>query len=371
MTTATKRASKTDTPAVHLRTLRAAVETIQVQQRGGRYRSGLIEGVSLIATGEALGHGLWIDDVTLSQVAEFANQGNKGLKSRFTHPGMSSDGLGRHLGRIEDSEVMGDKVVGNLHIQKSARKTPEGDLGDYVMSLVNEDSAAAGLSIVFDHDWEASDAFSEENMVDGEFVSPDPANVNNYPHVRIQGLRAADVVDEPAANPDGFFYRQDMPRQATAFLNYITGVSNDIPDETFGFDPERATVFLDRWLVASGLSIVPIAEDVTEMATETTPDTSPVEKAEVTRDEFTQELDRYVEAFGVANGIAWFREGLDYTEALGKHCESLTTKVRELTAENEQLKTDLENVSLGEDDAVEVRPESNTRTFAEYTASRN
>jgi hypothetical protein len=122
----------------------------QIDRDGGTAGAGLISGVSLATRGEALGHGMWMDLEAISQVATFANAGEAGLKSRFTHPGMSSDGLGRHLGRIQETEVMGDQAIGNLHLAMLSHNTPEGDLADYVMDLADEDPQAAGLSIVFE-----------------------------------------------------------------------------------------------------------------------------------------------------------------------------------------------------------------------------
>ena len=55
-------------------------EPVQISRVGGDSNAGLLSGVSLIAKGEALGHDMWIDEVTLMQVAEFANQSNNGIK---------------------------------------------------------------------------------------------------------------------------------------------------------------------------------------------------------------------------------------------------------------------------------------------------
>ncbi|AMV16591.1 hypothetical protein [Planctomyces sp. SH-PL14] len=50
------------------------------------FEAGLIEGVSLITEGEALGHEAWIDSVFAQQVADALNASEKGVKSRFTIP---------------------------------------------------------------------------------------------------------------------------------------------------------------------------------------------------------------------------------------------------------------------------------------------
>src|SRR5580698_1939845 len=70
-----------------------------VDRTGGDYGAGIIRGFAVVSRGEALGHDVWLDDVFLSQVANAINSSRSGRKSRFTHPSLSSDGLGKFLGR--------------------------------------------------------------------------------------------------------------------------------------------------------------------------------------------------------------------------------------------------------------------------------
>lgn len=345
-------------------------EQVKVSRDGGDSGAGLLSGVSLISTGEALGHEMWIDDVTLEQVSEFASRGNHGVKSRFTHPSMSADGMGRHLGRIKDVRVDGDRVIGDLHFAESAHKTPDGDLASYVMDLAEEDPQAAGLSIVFEHDPIEEMAFFESYSDDsGEFSSPDPNNVNGYPHVRLSKLRAADVVDEPAANPEGLFDRQTLPRDVDELLSYAAGLSEDKPKQiAFGVDADRATQFLTRWLDSHGLSLTqkaeeqPMSADVKAAAPET-----PVEP-QPTREEFLSELSRYTEKFGAEDGQKWFQEGKEYSEALELHCEKLQSQIDELETSLADAEARINSVDLGEetpiDTGVSDEGKSEKKTFA-------
>src|SRR5215212_4755152 len=66
----------------------------------GESEGATISNVSMISRGEALGHDFWIDTQFLAQVYSATNAAEKGIKSRFTHPGMSSDGLGTFVGRV-------------------------------------------------------------------------------------------------------------------------------------------------------------------------------------------------------------------------------------------------------------------------------
>ncbi|MDA7492687.1 hypothetical protein N8510_01180 [bacterium] len=347
-----------------------AAEPVQVSRNGGDNGAGILSGVSLIAAGEALGHDMWIDDVTLSQVAEQAGQGKHGIKSRFTHPSMSADGMGRHLGRIKDVRVEGDRVLGDLHFAKSAHSTPDGNLAEYVMELAEEDPAAAGLSIVFEHDAEREEAY-QASFGDGPFESPDEDNVKNLPHVRLAKLRAADVVDEPAANPEGMFDRQPLARDVDDLLSYAAGLSEEKPKSlAFGVDADRASQFLQRWLGSHSLSIVSANDEESQMSDLPEVVESDVSDVpQITREDFLSELSAYVDKFGAENGQQWFSEGIDLSEALGRQCDVLNARVEELQGELAAAKDQLSAAaSIGEDpiDVGDASPVSDKARFADF-----
>jgi hypothetical protein len=161
-----------------------------------------ILGVSIATTGEAVGHRLLFDEVTLSQLQQLGSSKATGVKSRFTHPDWFHDGLGKYLGRVRNFRVESDKLVGDLLISKTAHSSPAGDIGQYVLDLAREDPAALGVSVVVDLErvW-ITETGKEKPAAGGR-----PADaVGQYPVARITGLYAADLVDEPALNPDGLF----------------------------------------------------------------------------------------------------------------------------------------------------------------------
>lgn len=349
----------------------------QVEETGGRYDSGIIRNVSVITQGEALGHGLWCDSVMLDQVVEQGNEYWAGLKARFTHPGMSSDGLGRMLGRVHDFRREGDQVIADLHFSESSHSTPEGDLAEYVMLLASEDGEAAGLSIVFEHDFENQEAFIRSNLDDdGEFSSPDEANLANLPHARIDQLRAADVVDEPAANPSGMFYRNDVPSQAFNFFDYVVELGGaDKPGALFGIDADRARAFFQRWKDERNFTLSEASKMEPENISEASENDEPQAPQE-TRASVLAELSKFTERFGNDNGVAWFNDGIGYNDALGKHLEQLEEKLAEKTLQVGELKLQLESLSLGEDEPVGVPSEESKKTdfasmFRVNTASAN
>lgn len=355
-----------------------------IDRAGGKFKAGIIRGVSLCAVGEALGHDYWIDSESLSQIVKFAAaKGKTGLKSRFTHPGMSSDGMGRHLGRLYDVRLEGDKAIGDLHFAKSAHTTPDGDLAEYVMTLTEEDSSAAGLSIVFHHDFEAEDGFENDHQEEYEYVdyggktrkglrfkSPDPKNVNNYPHVRMNELRAADVVDEPAANPSGMFDSESLPRDVDALLSYAAGITEAKPKSSaFGVDGDRASQFLGRWLNSHGLSITKKEAEVAETNLQT--DVTPPP----TREDFAAELNKFTAKFGAENGVKWFGENKSYAEALELHCDALSAKVTAANERAESAEKRLASLAIGEKDplatgAGETEGAGKKKKFAEAVTGK-
>jgi hypothetical protein len=230
----------------------------------------VLQGVALCTRGEASGHGFWCDAEFIASVANATHAGRP-LKCRFTHPGLSADGLGKLVGHITGGTADGDVARGDLRFSDIGRDAPDGDLTGYVERLAAAHPSDFGLSIVFSHDRAAEENFLLEHggewAVDdwgyhyislANYQSPDPDNVDNLPHCRLQMLHACDVVDEPAANPAGLFHRGrgDVALAATELADFVFGRSTDKPDAgLFGVDPDRARAFLTRYLDARGLAV--------------------------------------------------------------------------------------------------------------------
>ncbi len=354
----------------------------KVEPKGGMFNAGILRDVVVLSRGEALGHDLWIDSVMLSDTMTWINSTQGGIKSRFTHPGMSSDGLGKMLGRIDNARMRGDSVIADLSFTESSHQTPDGDLAQYVTLLVTEDPTAAGLSIVFDRDRLAEQKFLLDNgatieedddwgsyICMDEFKSPDEKNVEGYPHARLKELRAADVVDEPASNPDGMFSTTPVVRDADAFLSYALGLSTEKPaDQLFGVDADRASQFVTRFLNSKGLTVMststttadPVgkADDATnppatnpetkpEEQPPTQPEGKPADEQLASRAQFQAELGRFTSKFGAENGVKWFNAGHSYEHALELHVESLSAANVELSAKLKDSQERLSQVSIG------------------------
>jgi hypothetical protein len=230
----------------------------RVDRTGGHFGAGLLTGVAVITRGEARGHYEWIDQFAVEQVATLGNKASNGVKSRFAHPGLSADGLGTMLGRMKNFRVDGDRALADLHFQKSAHNTPDGDLATYVMDMAEEDAAALATSIVFDPDWGEMDRFiAEHEDEDGYFRSPDDENTNNFEHIRVAKLWADDVVDEPAANPDGLFRKgHEIAEEADRLCEFALGLSSDRPVlKHLSVDAQRISEYAARFLDSHQLEL--------------------------------------------------------------------------------------------------------------------
>lgn len=211
----------------------------------------VIYGVSAAQAVEALGHDLILDGKTIGQVVEHGNAARNGVKSRFTHPGLSADGLGKHLGRLRNFRQEGDKALADLYITDSAFRSPSGDLGTYVMDMAEFDPDMFGMSMVVTgaRVWV---------LADGREVEADRGDrpltaTTELPVLRIQQLHAVDAVDEPAANRDGLFAARNM--WAT---NSLSQEAFDDIDEYLrgaGVTPQRAFQFVLSYFEARGVDV--------------------------------------------------------------------------------------------------------------------
>ena len=332
-----------------------------VDRSGGTFGAGVIRGVSVITRGEALGHEMWIDQDFLSDVTAAINgseAASGGIKARFTHPGLSSDGIASKLGRITDAKTIGDRVVADLNFAEFATKTPDGDLADYVMSLAEEDPESFGLSIVFEFDLRAMNEHETENTSGkpARFVSPDEDNLNNFQHARLTRLRAGDVVDEPAANPNGLFHReQEIAQEADRLMEYALGLSGEKPEcACLSVDADRVSAAVSRFLSRHDLTLTTKGD---EMPKDETPADVPATETQLSsedvRKEFASELSRFTESFGATSAAEWVAEGLSFSDAQSRHIGALNAKIDALQAKVGELQETLNSIDTGDREPAE------------------
>lgn len=221
----------------------------------------IIHGVSMAQTGPALGHNMEFDAVSIRQAVELSAALPRGVKSRFTHPGLSSDGFGSFLGRVMDPRVEGDKAVGDLHVSDMAFTSPRGDLGTYVLGMAEKEPDTFGMSMVVMLSktvWVMEDGreilcHDYENRVRGESMKPDGAVNEKFPSARFASVRASDVVDEPAANRDGLFAENHLIRTNLVAEDLFEEL--DLFLSRTGVDYERAFQFALSYFQARGVGV--------------------------------------------------------------------------------------------------------------------
>ncbi|WP_417625137.1 hypothetical protein [Paremcibacter congregatus] len=339
--------------------------TGEVIRDGGDRGAGLIKHFSVITEGEALGHEMWCDGEFVQQVTDAINAaGDAGLKCRFTHPGLSADGMGKFLGNLKNASKEGNQAFCDLHFSTNAHNTPDGDLAEYVMNLAEEDPDKFGSSIVFLHDRKAEEMFYVEHKSEdsGEFQSPDSANSKNYYHVRLKQLFGADMVDDPAANPGGLFHRgQEIAQEATSLMEFVLaddGAAAPVLAQ-FDVDPGRFKSFFDRFLEEHGLKVVSTEKEPEAMTKETT---APAEKQTetpatvYTKSDFTAELQKYQERFGAENGAKWFAEGKSMEESLAAQVELLEKALLGKDETIKELQEKLASIDTGETEPFNSTP---------------
>ena len=188
-----------------------AVEVFRSSRVAGGLRGeidrvrGILYGAKIIEGGRLNDDRPWVvDDTTLDQVVDLARGQSSGVKARFTHPSMSEDGLGHFLGRWKGFRREDSAVYADLYLAASAKSSPRGDLWSYVLELAAEDAAAFGVSVA---------TILSASMFEDE-AEEDPKT--GLTLLRFEALRAADIVDEPAATRGGLFSlreddRRDLP----------------------------------------------------------------------------------------------------------------------------------------------------------------
>lgn len=189
---------------------------------------GIIHGIAVVTMGEAKGHGVSLDEEFIDATVKNGNTLPNGLKSRFGHPNMSSSAVGTLLGRVKNfrKEVENGVPIarGDLHLTESAKTAPQGDLYTHVLDLAEHDPDQFGTSIVF----ERGDTYkrNEEGEKVGQFNqdgthNSDYSEIEGPEFVEQKSLRADDVVDEPAANPNGLFSAFSAGQPAAVVTQFL------------------------------------------------------------------------------------------------------------------------------------------------------
>lgn len=164
-------------------------------------QGSVIQGMILAQEGPFKSEGRGeFDEESLTSIVQLMSHHKTGLKSRFCHPTLSDDGLGKFLGRISNGRqdtctVRRDGVLatlkcvrGDLKFDATAYDTPSGNLADYVMRLAESDPDALSSSLVIEPEEVWRTDASGRPLLD--------ANGNQLPPLwKPIRLHACDIVD--------------------------------------------------------------------------------------------------------------------------------------------------------------------------------
>jgi hypothetical protein len=254
--------------------------------------AGILRGVSVITEGDAKGHGMIVDSVTLDQVKASAETYVDGLRVKMDH----YTGIDAMVGVLRDFVIDGVQLRADLHLLKSH------DDFEKILEMAENMPGSFGLSISFSGESEVM----EEGQV---------------PSARCMEIYSADLVDQPAANPTGLFQvmsenptpeapavevEEITPETIAGEIKHIAEViASEISDPVSDPVPEEESlVSKEQFEVKGPEGTQHLPEEVQEVTPE--PVADPVAEPEISKEEAEKviktKLSAVVESFDLQKG---------------------------------------------------------------------
>ena len=179
-----------------------AFNAVGIEQSQIDRESGTMIGVSLISTGPAIGHGLYVDQRSLETIEDELDDSK--LPAYITHRGaLFEDRLTREVGMFTNFRIEGDRLLGDFQAFESFRED-DGRKFNRLFELAEKMPERFGLSIVFS----ATSAWATPGG-DIEIDEKPEDAMFEFPSIRVEEVSSADFVDAPAANQRGLFSQID------------------------------------------------------------------------------------------------------------------------------------------------------------------
>lgn len=176
--------------------------------------------VSLITGGiEAAGHGLYIDDKSIDDAMRLLL--GKSLRAYLKHDGAGSDRLGQEIGFFSGIYREGNKIKAKSFEFLESFKREAGGTYEKLVELAQKVPDQFGVSLVLEYRpvWVLADG-SEIPAALGDSA---PSGVlRSSPSMRIANVMSADLVQRPAANPNGLLSAVDAPQSLQANMTTET-----------------------------------------------------------------------------------------------------------------------------------------------------
>jgi hypothetical protein len=223
--------------------------------------SDIIEGVSVISVGEAKGHGLFVDRITLQEVKACAESYAGGVKVNLDH----GAGIKDIVGFCDNFRIIGEKLVADLNLLQNAERK------DYVLEIAEKLPDTFGISIAFS---------GPVREIDGKrFAS-------------CEELYSADLVQTPAANPTGLFSFE---------AKRVDNFSSDMEDAKIEIEPKEDEISIAD--IVSRLAALETAFGDYKKKMEEKPEEQMAEEPKVEDSEMSKlsaKLDTIISNFGAA-----------------------------------------------------------------------
>ena len=184
-----------------------ALSALQDGQARIDRENGRMIGLSVITEGEAKGHEMWVDEISLQTLLKSVSV--QSIQAYITHSGaIFGDRLTNEIGLFKNFRIEDDRVRADFHSFDSFR---EDDRAKYnrLFELAEKASNRFGISIVFSGSlaW-ATMSGDEPYSENGD--RPEESRFE-HPSVRFNKIDSADFVDDPAANSGLFCRKIDTP----------------------------------------------------------------------------------------------------------------------------------------------------------------
>jgi hypothetical protein len=185
--------------------------------------AGSISGVSVITAGRATGHDFVIDQTTLAQVVQCGAAFPEGVKVKIDHV-TSFDAI---VGSLRNFRIDGQQARADFYVIRSHSKFAK------LMEMAETMPTCFGFSIRF---------------------SGTPEEINGEKAARCQELYSVDLVDYPAANPNGLFSARPPAPSMKALAESLLGEAK-VCELTQGSNDAQADLALRRVLYFSGVEV--------------------------------------------------------------------------------------------------------------------
>lgn len=379
-----------------IRWLRSAPTTLDFESARVDSENGILYDVVMVQEGEAKGHGFHMEAEFISDLVAFDRKvfGERGVKARLGHPGMSDNTQGTQMGffrNIRERKKKGKmQAIGDLHLLEASNISPsKPDMRDWVLSMAVEAPDFIMSSIVFrpgryyqrakdgkkKYVYEYTKVKGDDGSEYDKYVYPESSLGKVFIEFGQRGEHYnTDLVEDGAAT-DHLFSNQANPH---LFVAQLGEWLDDHPDiRTFiQQNPAQVQAFLERAGIQQpkpkpalkmGLKEILFGKDKVEDDATITPEEINELRTNLAKaDQALKNADEQIKALG--EELKALKSGLAETE---KQRDALNAKVEELNQKAADVHTKLqtETTDTGEEKSWSKDP-INQRAAKAYSPKK-